>query len=349
MWILPKRSIKLGLLALAAGACSSSESAIPASSDDGGRSGVGTTSGTGSGGGSGSSGAASGSGSDSSSSGAGSGGRVVGPTEPDSGGGGSSRGAGSDAGADVGSQAGNFTCNLIVGFASSREWIDQGTNLGGFLTLMDGAGPSRWEAITLEHNYLEYASGEVPDPLRAPVWNTNFDPGHDINTGVPNGMISHTCAQSATLPDRVIFVAFAPTTDTRWNNFPNPTDPIVRANWVTSLEKVVSNIQTHYSGDAGSGIGVKRIELMTMIRGPGTFGPGMDCNNGVTDHEDVVMQWVDDAIAIVAQNHPWLVFSAPKFYVGACNWFAGPGPHFVPGGMPMAVAEMVANYYKAHQ
>jgi len=167
------------------------------------------------------------------------------------------------------------------------------------------------------------------------IWTQPFDP--------PDAGVPHKCVANSTSPDRVIVVVFATNTDTTYNDFANPSDPTVEASWVTILGTIVTTIQAKYPS-------AKRIELMTMIRGPGTSGPGTDCMPAATTtHEDIVEPWVDNAIATVAQNHPSLVFAAPKFYVGACSWFATDGgPHFLPGGQPGLVAQMVAAYYTLH-
>jgi hypothetical protein len=233
------------------------------------------------------------------------------------------RDAGADAPVESDGSSGEFTCNLLLGLSSTGEWVNQ----GGFLTLVDG---TRWEAITKEHEYVQLFA----DPTDT-IWTQHFDP--------PDAGVPHSCAANSTTPDRVIVVVFATNTDTTYNDFADPTDPTVQAAWVTILGSVVTTVQSKYTS-------VKRIELMTMIRGPGTSGPGTDCMPAATTtHEDIVEPWVDNAIAIVAQNNPSLVFAAQKFYVGDCSWFAtNGGPHFLPGGRPDLVAQMVAAYYTLH-
>ena len=87
------------------------------------------------------------------------------------------------------------------------------------------------------------------------------------------------CTQGSKAPDRIIWVIFEPTTLTQYNDYANVNDPTVIANWVTAIKAGLVTIQAKYPS-------VKRIEVMTMIRGPGTTGPGTDCQPAATtDHE----------------------------------------------------------------
>jgi hypothetical protein len=330
-------------LALGPIACSSSPSAgggggSGSSGANAGSSGGSTGSSGGSTGSSGSGGTSeAGAGSASSSSGAG--------TLSDSGGGddaggvdtGSTGRVGDDAGgsADAATSGGapdgsvsQFTCNLIFGVEVTGEWI----NGGGLFSLLDG---TKWESITRWHEYTETF---VTDNT---IYMQKFDPATmPMDWTKPSGMPEHMCAQNAMAPDRVFGFAYADTTVAMYSNWANPADPTVRTTWVSMLEALVKQIQMHYPS-------VKRIELLTMVRGPGTTGPGMNC--GADSMEGVVGPWVDDAIATVSQNHPGLVVPALKMYVGACNWFRGSkGPYFVMGGMPAKVAQLFADYYKTH-
>ena len=135
---------------------------------------------------------------------------------------------------------------------------------------------------------------------------------------------------------------FAATDNTTYNDYSNLSDPTVLANWESILTTGVATIRGKYPS-------VKRLEIMSMVRGPGTSGPGTECQPAATtNHEDVVEPWIDNAIAAVAKAQPTLVFAAPKFYVGNCSWFANGGPHFINGGSPNLVAQMIAAYYNQH-
>ena len=66
--------------------------------------------------------------------------------------------------------------------------------------------------------------------------------------------------------------------------------------------------------------GVKRIDLLTMLRGPGN----RTCGSEMT----VVAPYVDEAVATVAAKFPGLVVAAPKVEVQSCDVFTKGGPHF---------------------
>jgi hypothetical protein len=238
---------------------------------------------------------------------------------------------GSDGGA--GSEGGPFACNLLLGVSATGEWFTP--------YFVDDVPAGTWEAVTREHEYLEYWAGLSPDTggvtggaVRSDIWTTPPAPA---------------CTQGATSPGRAVFVAFAETSNPTYNDYADAGDPAIRSNWELALEKVIAMIQSKYPS-------VTRIELMSMIRGPGPPPvSGTDCQPAATTtHEDVVEPWVDDAFAAEALQHPALVFVAPRFYVGACNWFsnagdtAGTGPHFVDGGQPQSVAQEVSAYYNAN-
>jgi hypothetical protein len=216
----------------------------------------------------------------------------------------------------------DFTCNLFMGVSATQEWIVG----GGFDTLVDG---TKWESICKANEYI------FKWPMDPAVWTQPFDGGH-------------ACAKNSTSPDRVVFTAYTGTNTAMFNDFAMPNDPMVVANWVTALENVVMAIQMHYPM-------VKRIEFTGMIRGPSpNGGTGTDCDKTATltgksadAHEDIVMPWIDAAIATVSQHHPGLVVAAPKFYIGDCTWYAGVGAHYAGGGKPAMVAQVVANWYKS--
>ena len=211
---------------------------------------------------------------------------------------------------------------MLLGLSATAEWFPS------FVTDIGGA---TWEGIMREHEYVEYWAGLMPDML-------NGAPRPDVWTMPPTPM----CAKNSAMPDRVVFIAFSATTNPTYGNYANPSDPTVTANWVKAIELVVGKIQMHWPI-------VKRIELMTFPRSP-TSAPNGDCSPMATsNHEQIVIPSLDDAIAQVVQNHPALVAATPKFYVGNCNWFNGPNSaHFAAGGNATAVAQMFADYYKTH-
>lgn len=127
--------------------------------------------------------------------------------------------------------------------------------------------------------------------------------------------LTSPCTKNSDKPDRVIF------TGVNWKF-------TTTAEWVDALTKVVKNIKAKYPG-------VKRIELLTMLRGP----DNKTCGSPMT----VVNPEVDEAVAKVVKAFPRLVRAAPKFYAPSCEVFTKGGPHFTDDGMAK-----VANVYSAH-
>jgi hypothetical protein len=225
---------------------------------------------------------------------------------------GGSAGAGGIAGASGNGAAGAggsggtsmpFTCNLLMGVSPTGQWFDS-----GFLKIVDG---SRWESIWVAHHYTNYWA----DPNDS-AWNQAFDP----YPGPP-----HTCAQNASSPDRVLFVAV------NWSY-------TTAAQWEADLSKIVANLQAKYHN-------LRQIELMTLTRAPGN----VVCAAGGSSNETIIPAWVDAAIAATAAKYPSLVVAAPKFEVPKCADFmqGGLAPQYTDAGA-QDVARALGAYYAAH-
>jgi len=223
------------------------------------------------------------------------------------------------------SASSNFACTLILGVSASGEWVDQ----GGLFNLLDGA---RFEARTKSHEFVERWAGDTE------VWTQPLNPA---GAAPQPGGTAHACAQHSDAPDRVVFIGYTEPKNVAYRS---------QAAWEAALEQAVGAIQAHHPS-------VKRIELLTMVRGPlmqnGVVYPGgFNCDPAL--EEDIVAPYVDLAIAAEAAKHPGTVVSGPKFYVGDCSWWTesgagrtGRGPHFVPNGMPALEAQKIADYYKS--
>jgi len=158
-----------------------------------------------------------------------------------------------------------------------------------------GNDDARWQALTGTHAFVELWA----DP-KDTVWQEK---------------VVSPCMKSSARPDRVIFMGV------NWQ-FTTADE------WVGALTKAVKTIKAKYPG-------VKNIELLTMLRGPGN----QTCGNPMT----VVQPFVDEAVAKVAAAFPKLVTVGPKFEAPGCDVFTKGGPHFTPEGM-----SRVANVYAAH-
>jgi hypothetical protein len=160
-----------------------------------------------------------------------------------------------------------------------------------------GVDDARFQARTRTHAFIELW-GDPKDP----IWS------------VP---LVSPCAKNASAPDRVIF------TGVNWQY--KTTDE-----WTAALTKAVDTIHAKYPS-------AKRIELLTMLRGPGN----KSCGN---DQMTVVQPVVDEAVAKVLAKYPKLVTAAPKFEAPSCAVFTKGGPHYTPEGMA-AVAKVYAAHY----
>ncbi len=242
--------------------------------------------------------AAGGSASGGASGGAGSGGHAGGAGHPGAGGGG---GPGRDAGADVTSR--EFGCTLVLGNTTTQQWFD-----GGFLTY-PGIDAKRWELVVVGHHYV----GAWADPNDA-AWTAPLETGH-------------ACAQSAQMPDRVIFIV------TQSPPFPP------ESTYQTQTNSVVQNIRSKYPG-------VRQIALGTLIRSPGNAPTA--CSTAA-DAEQSIPAAEDQAIAAVAAATApaGLVVALPPLYVSTCADFVADHPQYTTAGAA-DVARVYGAYFAAH-
>jgi hypothetical protein len=155
----------------------------------------------------------------------------------------------------------------------------------------DGIDGGRWQALWRSHAFVEQ-------------W---ADPASDVWTMKPQS----PCARRSDDPDRVIF------TGVNW-------EYKTREAWEEKLSAVVDTIRIKYRG-------VKRVDLLTMLRGPGN----RTCGSEMT----VVAPYVDEAVTAVVARYPGLVFAGPRVETGSCGVFTKGGPHFTDAGMA-AVARL---------
>ena len=164
-----------------------------------------------------------------------------------------------------------------------------------------GVDNAHWEFTFQHHGYLEMFA----DPA-SPFW---------------ANAVSSKCTTNAATPDRVVFLPFSLTLATL-------------DDWSTNLTKVVETMKTKFPG-------VKRIELMTTLRGPGN----MPCAND-TDPNTIVPPYVDQAIQMVADASGGLVSVGPKIELASCDWWAG-GTDLTGAGNTGA-GQLLATYYQTH-
>jgi hypothetical protein len=155
----------------------------------------------------------------------------------------------------------------------------------------DGIDGGRWQARWRQHAFAELWS----DP-KSDLW--------AMKTQSP-------CTRRSDNPDRVIFMGV------NWRY-------TTRDSWVEALSAVVGTIRKKHPG-------VRRIELLTMLRGPGN----RSCGSQMT----VVEPYVDEAIAEVSAHFQGLVVAGPRVTAETCDVFTSGGPHFTKAGMA-AVARL---------
>jgi hypothetical protein len=193
--------------------------------------------------------------------------------------------------ATTGGGAEAFTCTLLFGINATAEWYDK-----GFEGLVDG---QKWELVRVHSGFIE----RWADPDSA-FW---------------KAAITSPCAQNATTPDRIIFVAL---------NF----DYTTVDQWLPPLTATVKNLRAKYPS-------ARRIELMTFVRAPG--------NQACPQREakrSTIAPAEDQAIEQVAQANPDVVRVAPRFEASACEEFSGNPPHPSAAG-GVAWAQSIARHY----
>jgi rhamnogalacturonyl hydrolase YesR len=158
----------------------------------------------------------------------------------------------------------------------------------------EGLDNSRWQVRSKHHAFIE-------------LW---ANPQDDIWKTPPRS----PCAARSDNPDHVIF------TGVNWQYK-------TQAEWEQKYVQVVETLKGRYPG-------LKRIDLLTMLRGP----QNKTCGSSMT----VVEPFIDAALAAVVAKYPGLVFPGPKVETPSCEIFTKGGPHFTPQGMATA-----AKLYKA--
>jgi hypothetical protein len=166
----------------------------------------------------------------------------------------------------------------------------------------------RWQLKAREHGYITEWSNPNSD-----FWN---EP------------IESPCAQGSTSPDHVVLTVLS------WVPACCTTQP----QWVAQVTGAINTLKSNYPG-------LKRIDLMTVIRGPNN----MLCPTPPAAGETIVIPpELDGALAAAAAQFPNFVFVAPKFEGPSCAAFSGGGPHLTTMGNT-AVAKNIAAYFAAIQ
>ncbi|HEY2899557.1 MAG TPA: hypothetical protein VGL59_03195 [Polyangia bacterium] len=160
-------------------------------------------------------------------------------------------------------------------------------------------GSAKWEIKSTDNTYTE--AWAMPTSA---FWN--------VQVGSP-------CTTAATMPDRVLFIVYSKTIT-------------AEADWETQINKVMANIKTKFPS-------VKKIDLLTMVRGPGDKMCGTAVATFVNPIQDQAMKAVADASA-------GMIAVGPQLFAPTCGAFATTDNTNLTGAGASAVAQMLAAAYK---
>jgi hypothetical protein len=215
--------------------------------------------------------------------------------------------AGGSGGAHAGSDAGTDV-SAPTGFVCNQVTAMTLTREwydAGFETFV---AANRWQLKAREHGYITEWSNPNSD-----FWN---EP------------IESPCAQGSTQPDHVVLTVLS------WV----PPCCATQAQWQTQITGAINTLKAKYPS-------LRRIDLMTVIRGPGN----QLCPTAPAAGETIVIPpELDGALAAAATQFPGLVFVAPKFEAPNCAAFSGGGPHLTTAGNT-AMAAMIGAYFATIQ
>ena len=165
---------------------------------------------------------------------------------------------------------------------------------------------ARWQLKAREHGYIT----EWANP----------------NSDFWNEPIESPCSSGSTNPDHIVLMVLSWTCCT------------TAAQWETQINAAIANLKTRYPA-------LKRLDLMTQIRGPGN----MSCPAAPTSGETIIVPAaLDAALAAVAAQNPGFIFVAPKWEAPNCAAFSGGGPEYSAAGNT-ANAKTLAAYFSGIQ
>jgi hypothetical protein len=204
--------------------------------------------------------------------------------------------AGTDAGSNPNPTTAQYECSAFIGPNVTGEWF-----AAGFETL---APNDKWQVKAPHHSFVE----DWANPNHA-VWKEACEGTYsDCQT-------KSKCAGGKT-PDRIVFV-------TQTGNYLGTS----QQGWETLIGSAIPTIKAKFPG-------VKNIELMTFVRGPGN----KDCGT-----ETTVSQNLDKAQKALADASAGFITVSPRFEVTTCAHF-GSAPHLTGEGNK-AVAQLMGKHY----
>ncbi|HEX3694068.1 MAG TPA: hypothetical protein VH374_01665 [Polyangia bacterium] len=160
-------------------------------------------------------------------------------------------------------------------------------------------GSAKWEIKATDNTYTE--AWAVPTSA---FWNVQ---------------VQSPCTSNATTPDRVLFIVYSKTLT-------------AEADWETQINKVMANIKTKFPS-------VKKIDLLTMVRGPDDKMCGTAVATVVSPAQDQAMKSVADASA-------GMITVGPQYFAPTCGAFSDQGNTNLTSAGAAAVGQMLAATYK---
>ena len=230
-----------------------------------------------------------------------------------------------------------FVVAACLMFATSAVPISEPAEAAGTLAQGRAGSPqfvcNQVTAMTLTREWyqagFEQSPGIADDRWQLKARQSGYitewsNPGSDFWNEPPQS----ACANGSASPDHVVLTVLS------WT----PPCCSTQAEWETQVGKAVTTLQSKYSG-------LKRIDLMTVVRGPRNQG----CPAPPATGEYIAMpQEFDAALAGVAARFHGLVFVGPKVEAPSCASFVGGGPHLTPEGNA-EVAKAIAAYFVNQQ
>lgn len=203
-----------------------------------------------------------------------------------------------------------------------------GTDAGGGAQATDGGTPQNFTCSLIlgaGQTAQWYNGGGFESAVGTAKWemkatdNTFTEAWADAASNFWGLTTQSPCAANAAMPDRVLLIVYSKTITSE-------------ADWETQINKVMANIKNKFSS-------VKRIELLTMARGPGNTMCGTAVATQISPAQD-------QAMTAVADGSAGMIRVGPQYFAPTCAAFATSNNTNLTSAGATAVAQMLAAVYK---
>ncbi len=195
----------------------------------------------------------------------------------------------------------------------------------------DATGPFTCNQVTggqlVEEWFIAGFEKVVDDPRWQVKWRVDgyLEEWANPQSSFWSAQVDSSCTKNTGSPDRIVFPVVSFTSRSR-------------TDWAKLIEQAITTFKGKYPG-------IRRMDLMTQVRGPGN----MLCPTAPTQGETIVVPpELDDAIDDVAAAHPGFVFVGPHVEARSCSDIQGGGPHLTSAGNT-AAAVPISSYFAAAQ